>query len=291
MKRYILILAAAALAFAACSSKQENAYTPREIKFTTTIGHFATRATDTGFETGDKVGVFVGDFLENVPLAWNGNELQAASTLYWPETVAGNALVSVIAYYPYSETTSLGLWKSTVNADQSTHALYTASDLMISTNIVAPDDGPVALNFTHALSRILLDIKSDYAIKSVYVWNVYGHFGLYNMLGVQGIDGRGTIKAGKVSLADGSTAWACIVPPQYAAMALVVIAEDGEEYAYLLDEEADIDLEGGMSYKATLVIDGDTVAMDPKWDESEWTADNDVQFKDTTGEIIVEPEE
>lgn len=289
MKRYILILAAAALALAACSPAQESAYSPREIKFTTNIGHFATRATDNGFESGDKVGVFVGYYFENTPLTWNGRELTAASTLYWPATVGADDAVEVFAYYPYMETAVKGQLTSTVNADQSTHALYTASDLMLCSTMATPAEGTVVLNFTHALCRILLDIRTDYAIKSVYVWNVFGKYGVYNTYGAAGIGGKGTIKAGKVVLSDGTAAWACIVPPQYASMALLVITESGEQYAYMLGEDADIDLQGGLSYKATIVIDGDTAALDPAWDESEWTADNDVQF--AGGEIIVEPEE
>ena len=287
MKRITRILAAAfaVAALSACSLTQEDASSPREIQFTVSMGTFATRATDTAFETGDKIGVTVGDFYANVPLTWNGSSLAAQATLYWPETVKGSDIVKVQAYYPYIATEDKKEYL-TVNADQSTHALYSASDYMTCETAVRPDEGPVVLNFVHAFCRIILNIQTTYNIKSVYVAGVQGRAEIFpNGSEIYAIGSEGMIKTGKVTLADGTTAWSCIIPPQFSFDYVLIVTDQGKKYVYMLYADDDYNgFNGGFSYKATMVVDENAAAIDLDWEESDWSSDNDVQFGQETNE-------
>lgn len=162
------LLATAALA--ACSG--DDTPTPRlDAKATpmtfTAIYPGSTRATETAFEDGDRIGLFVaadslpletgGNLVNNEPLTLDGNTWATARTLYWD-----NGTYNAYAYYPFRQTiSSIEEEPFSVSTDQSTPETatslggYEASDLLYakSTSLRASAE-PVALQFRHIMSKL-----------------------------------------------------------------------------------------------------------------------------------------
>ena len=128
-----------------------------------------TRATDTSFEEGDKVGIFLtdqknavelaGNYVTNVPLTYQGSVWNTPKPLYWNE-----GTYDVYAYYPYiSSIVSVSDQPFNVATDQDDGIGFEASDLLWTAKKgVAASNGTVNLQFAHRLSRIQLQLaKSD----------------------------------------------------------------------------------------------------------------------------------
>lgn len=125
-----------------------------------------TRATDTAFESGDKIGVFVvkageliqptGNEVNNESFTFNGSAWSSSKKVYW-----NDGTFDVYAYYPYTGTiadTEEMLFS--VGEDQSTHAGYTASDFVwASRKGVTGSSSPVSLSFTHSLSKAVVVLE------------------------------------------------------------------------------------------------------------------------------------
>lgn len=129
------------------------------------------RATDTNFEVGDNIGLFVvnrnadgsaaslkvsGNHVDNVKYTYNGTWTPATQT-YWSDN---KTHADFYIYYPY--TASIGSveamdWK--VNADQSSEANYKASDLLIGkTTDVSPTESAVKIDAKHVLSQMIISL-------------------------------------------------------------------------------------------------------------------------------------
>lgn len=119
------------------------------------IGTTISRATETAFENGDQMGLFVvnrnadgsavplkpsGNYVDNMlytyVTSWN-----PASALYWKDA---ETHADFYMYYPYTSTiTSVDAMPFKVNADQSSEAAFKASDLIVgSTFDVVPTASP-----------------------------------------------------------------------------------------------------------------------------------------------------
>lgn len=191
IKPVFLLLAAC---LAACSG--DDASTPRPdakhvpMTFTATYPG-TTRATETAFEEGDRIGLFVaadslpletsGNLVNNEPLTLNGSAWTTRHTLYWDD-----GIYNAYAYYPFRQTiTSIEEEPFSVSTDQSTPATatslsgYEASDLLYAkaTALRASAD-PVNLQFGHIMSRLKIrlvkgeDFEGDMPTKAqVYVHN------------------------------------------------------------------------------------------------------------------------
>lgn len=163
MKKYLLVLFAAALTLAGCQ-KHENAFPQgnREVRFTTSLDRYSVKATDTAFENGDQVGIFAGRPINvnNVKASVSGTSLKPDTPIYWDE--ADNGVVSFYAYYPYAA----GATKSynfSVATNQSSISEYKKSDLMVASAMSAPSENAVALNFKHALSKVVINVDNQMA--------------------------------------------------------------------------------------------------------------------------------
>lgn len=129
----------------------------------------ASRATETAFEAGDRVGVFVteaskeleasGNTVNNEPLTFDGTGWNSRRPLYWN---AGT--YNVYAYYPHQATVesvsdlpfSLATdQRATVSGSDLTG--YEASDLLwASTKGVTASEGRVNMQFRHVMSKITI---------------------------------------------------------------------------------------------------------------------------------------
>lgn len=131
----------------------------------------ATRATDTGFESGDSVGVFIaaqgtalqlaGNYVNNTKISFNGTAWTPARTIYWD-----NGTYDIYAYYPFMPTiTSVEDQPFTVASDQTTAKIgtalggYEASDILFANSkSVTASNSAVQLQFKHKMSRLLIQL-------------------------------------------------------------------------------------------------------------------------------------
>ena len=127
----------------------------------------ASRATDTGFETNDRIGLFVcgeneplqvgGNYVNNASLTYNGTAWTPARPIYW-----NDGSYDVYAYYPFfSPILSTDEMEFRVAADQSTAGTadavggYEASDfLWASAKKQTASNDAVALKFKHCMSKL-----------------------------------------------------------------------------------------------------------------------------------------
>ena len=127
----------------------------------------ASRATDTGFETNDRIGLFVcgeneplqvgGNYVNNASLTYNGTAWTPARPIYW-----NDGSYDVYAYYPFfSPILSTDEMEFRVAADQSTAGTadavggYEASDfLWASAKKQTAGNDAVALKFKHCMSKL-----------------------------------------------------------------------------------------------------------------------------------------
>lgn len=145
--------------------------------YVATVGEESrTRAVENGYKTaftaGDKIGLFVGKgttlVANNVPLTYNGTSWEG--TVFYEGSDA-----KYFAYYPYQDDMSgkIGFpaqdaaaffdrlvrgWIPTT--DQSTHAKYTAQDLMIGSGTVSGSSSAPSLSLTLTHKMVLAVIKT-----------------------------------------------------------------------------------------------------------------------------------
>lgn len=153
--------------FASCSSEEElnpdNGKMP--MTFDCVLGT-GSRATDTAFEKGDKIGVYVvkggeliqpvGNEVNNETFSFDGTKWTPARNVYWNE-----GSFDVYAYYPHiDKIVDTEECTFSVSTDQSTHAGYTASDFVWASNMgVKASANPVALSFSHRLSKMVVTLQ------------------------------------------------------------------------------------------------------------------------------------
>lgn len=159
-----MILAAFA-AMVSCQKEQETAGGD-EIMFDFSVP--ATKATATGFETGDQVALYAveyasedapelqiaGNFINNEKLTYDGAAWTAGRTLYWSDKPC-----DFYAIYPYQDLTSVEEQPFDIQADQDADGGYEASDLLFAkAEAVERTDGKVALQFKHIMSKCIVTI-------------------------------------------------------------------------------------------------------------------------------------
>lgn len=199
MKRNIIKYVVAALfivGLPSCSSQDENEAPPVDAKHTPmtfSVIHPAqrTRVTDTGFEDGDRIGLFVavqdapleigGNLVNNEPLSLGGGAWTAGRTLYWDE-----GTFNAYAYYPYTaQVSSIEDMPFSVSTEQGTvdgasgMDGYESSDFLYArTEGVSASNAPVSLTFRHVMSKLTVrlikgeDFEGDMPTDAVvYVHN------------------------------------------------------------------------------------------------------------------------
>lgn len=134
----------------------------------------ATKATETAFETGDKMGVYItgykngkplalqlgGNYKNNNPVTFDGTKWTADPVIYW-----GEGTYDVYAYYPFCMPSSVDEMPFSVALDQRTEetaealSAYEASDfLYASKKGVTSEDGEVNLLFKHKMSKFTVNL-------------------------------------------------------------------------------------------------------------------------------------
>ena len=282
MNRILSYISVAVILLSACVKQSDGGNgNRREIHFAAAVGTYSTKAMDTSFEQGDAIGISANDpvGLVNQKLTINDGKLTPESTLYWPVSQLSTQKADFYAYYPYAQDRDLSKGIDfTVKADQSTHTLFTASDLMTAFTSASPSDEAVSLLFTHRLTKIVLKIDNQLEsdIADVYVGNVRGRATVKANEDPVVEGTRGTIKACPVTLEGDVKAWALVVVPQTANLRLMITSTDQKQYTYSLAE--DVELKPGYRYTAAITINAESLSSDFTSEVTEWTDNADTQF-------------
>ena len=232
----------------------------------------SSRATETAFENGDKVGVFVneaskpieiaGNTVNNAQAVFDGSTWSFYRDMYWDE---GN--YNAVAYYPYQKTvSSITDFPFSVDTDQSRPAAdgnlsgYEASDFLCAhaTNLVASDN-PVNLTFSHVMSKVSVrlikgeDFEGELPTNAeVYIHSTVTSATVDLNVGITTKNYKGgaeTIKAASV----GNYTYSAIVVPQRLEnrQPLVEVIINGVSYLY----ESKFVFKQGVHHLINLVID------------------------------------
>lgn len=175
MKKYIAVMALALMVMSCEKENIDNIPVVEDgVMRIEALHPSATRATDSAFESGDVIGLYVttyegdeslplqisGNWINNEALTYDGSTWLGRRTFYWAEDT-----MDVYGYYPYMEPTSITKHKWAVQTDQSTPATddalsaYEVSDfLWAKTEGVSSEDGSVKLQFKHMCSKVVIKL-------------------------------------------------------------------------------------------------------------------------------------
>lgn len=258
-----------------------------QIKVSASMYQF-TKATDTAFENGDEIGLYIFNpetYLDNAKFTYNSGALTSASQHEWYEDE--NLEATLAAYYPYNANAYEGTF--TVNADQSSHALYTASDLMLAKATSKPTKEAVVLPFKHVLSKITVSIDNQLGedIKDVYFAGIKGQvtFDVKDAASVTATGTEGTIKACKGT----DNNWSLIVAPQTASPKLAVTTVSGKQYTFILSDN--VTFSSGKVSTASVILTAESIYTSFTPEISDWVADNELNFSQDDVEIEIPEEE
>ena len=221
-------------------------------------GSYTTRATDTTFEQGDRVGLYVvnrhadgtpaplkqtGNHVDNMGFTYQGS-WTPDSPIYWlDETTRADFYL----YYPYAASTTVEECPFSVAADQSTAKGYKASDFLWGKRSdVAPTAQAVDIGVAHLMSCARIRVKPG---------NGFTHESLAQSQVSVRLNGVRT--ACTISLADGSIAatgeaasisplaeddyWKALLPPQ--------TVDERDDLLTVTVDGRDFRLKGGMTFR------------------------------------------
>lgn len=123
-----------------------------------------TKATETEFESGDNVGLYVvevpaplqvsGNYVNNLQATFNGSQWTGESGLRWPSM---ESVCDIYAYYPYMDVGSITATPFSVSLDQS--AGYGDCDFLWGKVASQPyTTEAIPLQFSHKLSKVTLKL-------------------------------------------------------------------------------------------------------------------------------------
>jgi hypothetical protein len=254
---------------------------PEEEQIPINIATAVTKVTDTAFEKGDAVGLYVvnqpaelaasGNHADNVKFTYDGDRWVAEKDLYW---VDDKTPADFYAYYPYMESVDIESCSFSVQQDQSTEAGYKASELLFGKTLgIAPTPDPVLISTRHLMSCLLVELKTgtgwtDPDISGAAVTLL----GLKTAVKVD-LKNIGIMADGEAAeitpLNLGAGAFKALVVPQSVTDADLVKIKVGEN-EYVLNTS--VNLLSGKQHKCTIVVnrtsEGINIGVDP-WEEGD----------------------
>ena len=164
MKQVIILIITALLFLLVSCQKQSPADSKAVINIQFIHPDAATKATDSAFENGDQIGLYVvetpaplqvsGNYINNLQATYNGTNWTGDSGLKWPSTTS---TCDLYAYYPYMAVSSITAAPFSVLQDQSSG--YGPCDFMwgkVADQAYTAEAIPLA--FQHKLSKITLQL-------------------------------------------------------------------------------------------------------------------------------------
>jgi hypothetical protein len=265
-----LLLFVSSLCLLACSGGSETEEIPTQpSKLPLNIGvNVATRATDTAFESGDKVGIYVvnykndspgtlaasGNHVTNEAFTYSGSSWSSTTQLYWQDQTTK---ADFYGYYPYASSVSnVNSYSIAVQADQSTEANYKASDFLWGKKEgVAPTGSAVQLNLSHLMSNIIIYLKagkgytdSEVSNAAITIVGLKTNATLNMATGV--VTATGTASDIKPKAESGYLR-ALVVPQSVSNAALIKVTIN--DYTYTLTQT--VTFESNKQIKCTLTVD------------------------------------
>lgn len=128
----------------------------------------ATKATETAFEVGDNVGIYVvnvpsdlvsnGNHVDNMCFNFNGSSWTPDNSIYWADQTTK---ADFYAYYPYTASISdISAHSFNAQTDQSTENGYKISEFLLGeTKNVAPTSESVRITTKHCMSKLVVILK------------------------------------------------------------------------------------------------------------------------------------
>ena len=162
MKRVILYFAIVVLAISCQKQDINNESGEMSIQFIHPSA--VTRATETDFESGDKIGLYVvetpaplqvsGNYVNNLQATYNGTQWTGDTGLRWPST---ESVCDIYAYYPFMEVSKIDASPFSVLEDQS-EGFGTCDFLWGKAASVSYTTAAIPVQFTHKLTKITLKL-------------------------------------------------------------------------------------------------------------------------------------
>ena len=257
MNKALILAGAAILALAACNKTPENGTDPVDFsQYKLRVEPVITRATETNFEKGDRVGLTVvragGDYAVNVPLTHDGTSF--SGDLNWYED--GNETSTLKAYYPYIGTEPVPS-SFMVEIDQS--AGVSSSDFISAVKEgVLPSANAVAMAFKHRLSRLVVTLKNNTGkeIEQVVIAEVIPKAVISpdDLTAKPDVNAK---KAGIIAFKQQEDKYLVIIPNQTVAP-VVTVRVGGKE---LSSQLAETTLEPGKEYSISVVVLKDEIKV------------------------------
>lgn len=278
MKHNITSLLSVALisaGLASCSGEQmepDSNQSTDKVAMAFTFSHPSqSRVTETSFENGDAVGLFVsetdkileiaGNAVNNEKLTYSGSAWNPEHKLYWD-----SGTYNVYAYFPHlSRITSITDLPFEIATDQQTISKdapdgYEASDFLFAkASGVTASASPVNLTFSHIMSKLTVrlikgeDYEGDIPEKAtVYIHNIVTEASIDLIAGVATKAPRGvgkTVTARQIS----PTSYSAILVPQRLdnRVPLIEVVMNGVSFLY----ESKFQFKPGMHHIVSLIID------------------------------------
>lgn len=286
-----LYIAVVSFFLLACSSGAENGVddepTPPQpekptVRIPIGISTYITRVTETAFESGDRIGLYVvnrnddgsqndlkpsGNYVDNMRYTYSYNTWTPDETVYWKDD---KTCADFYLYYPYQAVhANENPMVFKVEADQSKVNSYKNSDVIIGSTLnVAPSQTTVYIASKHVMSRVVIALKpgegftdASLAASDVKV-----------TLNVPAVSANIDLATGKVEpimnsdsesltmtpmtpYKDGNVYRAIVVPQQVAQTNLINVNVDGRDFVF----SKAFDFVSGKSYtvNVTLVKESD----------------------------------
>lgn len=242
-------------------------------KLPISISTSITRATETAFESGDKVGLFVvnrnadgsaatlnttGNYVDNMLYTYNGSWTPATQT-YWKDNTTH---ADFYLYYPYNAALgSVDALSWTVNADQSTEASYKAADLMVGKTLnVAPQEAAVKIDACHIMSQMVINLVAgngftEASLSAAKVGVTINR--LKNNASVSLATGTVTAKGNDTDITplkgEGNSYKALVVPQAIGEGNLITVNVDGRSFNLPKDSKLTA-LAAGKTYRFTVTL-------------------------------------
>lgn len=276
----IWFLALTAVFLSSCSSGESNDIpeptpepVPEPIAITLHCGiaNTTTKATDTGFETGDRIGLYVvnynnetpgnlqatGNHVDNMAFTYNSGAWTPQTPVYWKDETTP---ADFYAYYPYAATpTDITACPVEVKADQSNETAYKASDFLWGkTSKVHPTEEAVNITLSHLFSCAVVKVVAGSGFTDSGLAASDVQVKLNNVRCQAAVNlADGTVTAsestGNVSFfrTEGNTFKALIVPQTVALSGnFITVTIDGEEF----NMEKEFTFVGGHRHQFTLTV-------------------------------------
>lgn len=236
----------------------------KKVQHISFVAHIAspTRATDIEFEEGDQISLFAteedvigsNNYAQNVPYTYFDGLFTTNGTLSYP---TDESVLNFYAVYPFGDYTTPD-FTFNVETNQTTHAAYTASDLMTAT-AVGKNEEIVDLTFSHRLSKIVVNFKADpmpVGEQSMVVKNVY--YTAEADLASNSFSHTGSV-ADIQACPNGTNSFKVILPPQAIKKGEVFLEIKIGDKTYTWKTDRDMVFNSGVEYTYSVELKNNVV--------------------------------